>query len=174
LLTRVLAPQVARVVLVGRPGRLAGLQALAAELGDGASVGDDVAQLADAGLVIGASNSAGEPLADVAFSDRPRVVCDIAVPPDAPADLPQRSARTRLVMGGLVQVPNAPDFRVPGVPLAAGRIFACMAETMTLGLTPALQPARLGHLEADAVRRIARAARRAGLLLAEAKEGRSF
>jgi hypothetical protein len=49
-----------------------------------------------------------------------------------------------------------------------------MAETMTLGLTPALQPARLGHLEADAVRRIARAAQRAGLLLAEAKEGRSF
>jgi acetylornithine/succinyldiaminopimelate/putrescine aminotransferase/predicted amino acid dehydrogenase len=174
LLTRVLAPQVARVVLVGRPGRLAGLQSLAAELGDGACVTDDVDQLAGADLVIGASNSAGEPLADVAFTDRPRVVCDVAVPPDAPADLSQRAPKTALVMGGLVQVPNAPDFRVPGVPLAAGRIFACMAETMTLGLTPALEPARLGQLDADAVQRIAAAAQRAGLRLAEAKAARSF
>jgi acetylornithine/succinyldiaminopimelate/putrescine aminotransferase/predicted amino acid dehydrogenase len=173
-LTRVLAPRVGRVVLVGRPGRLTGLQALAAELGAPARVTHEVAQLADADLVVGASNSAGEPLAEVVFADRPRVVCDVAVPPDAPADLPQRAPRTRLVMGGLVQVPNAPDFRVPGVPLAAGRIFACMAETMTLGLTPSLRPARLGRLEADAVRRIARAAHRAGLTLAEAKQARSF
>jgi hypothetical protein len=48
-----------------------------------------------------------------------------------------------------------------------------MAETMALGLTPAPRPARLGHLVADAVHRIARAARRAGLRLAEAKDARS-
>jgi predicted amino acid dehydrogenase len=165
---------VRRVVLVGRPGRLAGLQALAGELGSAAQVTDEVAALADADLVVGASNSAGAPLAEVDFSDRARVVCDVAVPPDAPADLTRCFARTRLVMGGLVQVPGAPDFRVPGIPLSAGRIFACMAETMTLGLSPALRPARLGRLEADAVRRIARAARRAGLRLAEAKAVRSF
>jgi acetylornithine/succinyldiaminopimelate/putrescine aminotransferase/predicted amino acid dehydrogenase len=174
LLTRVLAPRVARVVLVGRAGRLAQLHELATELGGDTLVTDDVGELADAELVVGASNSAGEPLAQVQFTDRPRVVCDVAVPPDAPADLERRVPRTRLVMGGLVKVPNAHDFLVPGIPLAPGRIFACMAETMTLGLTPGLRPARLGHLEPDAVERIARAAGRAGLLLAEAKQARSF
>jgi len=176
LLTRVLAPEVKRVVLIGRPGRLDGLHALAREIGADVSVevSDDVGALAGADLVVGASNSAGEPLAAVAFDTRPRVVCDVAVPPDAPAHLTQRHPRTRLVMGGLVRVPNAPDFRVPGVPLEVGHMYACMGETMTLGLSPTLAPARLGQLDAAAVRRIAAAAQRAGLRLGGVKAARSF
>ncbi|MDD9972190.1 MAG: aminotransferase class III-fold pyridoxal phosphate-dependent enzyme [Myxococcales bacterium] len=194
LIARELAPHVKQIVLVGRRGRLQPLEGFATELLAGSSdvsglvdpangrgglaasirVTDDYAALSSVDLLVSSTNSAGQPLARVDFVHKPRVVCDVAVPPDAPADLEQRFPETRLLMGGLIAVPNAPDFRVPGLPLERGEIYACMAETLTLGLTASLRPARLGALEASSVRTIAHAARKAGLVLAATKRGRSF
>jgi acetylornithine/succinyldiaminopimelate/putrescine aminotransferase/predicted amino acid dehydrogenase len=185
-----LAPFARRIVLVGRPGRLGPLQELAARLEaehyalsglvSGSRtraevvVTDDVNSLADADLVVSATNSADAPLAAVKFTAKHRVVCDVAVPADAPDDLPRRHPGTRVVKGGLVSVPGATDLRIPGVPLAPGRIFACMAETLTLGLHPEQAPAILGTLDARVVGRLAEAAAQSGLELAETKTARSY
>ncbi len=185
-----LAPFAGKVVLVGRPGRLKPLEELAAQLRRGdvpvsglvhgartraeVVVTDDVGALADADLVVAATNSADAPLGVVKFSHKPRVICDVAVPADTPEHVQRRYPQTRVVKGGLVSVPGAPNLRIPGVPLASGRIFACMAETLTLGLDSDQRPATLGKLDARVVGQIAEAARRCGLELAETKTARSY
>jgi predicted amino acid dehydrogenase len=39
-----------------------------------------------------------------------------------------------VIKGGVVRLPCNSDLIIPGVPLAPGHVFACMAETLLMGL----------------------------------------
>ena len=99
------------------------------------------------------------------------MVCELS----RPFNLSGLAGRSELdyIEGGVLALPGGCELRAKAE-LAPGQAYACMAETLTLGLTPKLRPARLGELTSDAVVRIALAARSAGFALAGAKRERSY
>ncbi|MCH9670959.1 MAG: hypothetical protein K0U93_05860, partial [Gammaproteobacteria bacterium] len=131
-------------------------------------VTDAKAALATADLVLGAS-SAAEPLITTDLIPRkPIVICDISTPPDthpAVAKLPNVTA----IGGGLVELPCNAEFSIGGVALEPGVVFACMAESMVLGLSGILQHYSYGPVEASKVHRITALAKLHGFRLARSK-----
>ena len=57
-----------------------------------------------------------------------------------------------MLRGGIVRPPLDPDWSVPGIPLAAGEMYACMAETVLMALDGATSNGSYGALSADRVR----------------------
>ncbi|MES2009712.1 MAG: aminotransferase class III-fold pyridoxal phosphate-dependent enzyme [Pseudomonadota bacterium] len=105
-------------------------------------LGESLVRLADtpahcrqADIVISASNSARTFLDAACFAtDRAVLVCDVAVPGDVDAASLTAHANVRLIRGGIVNLPLAPDFDLPGMRLPHGKVYACAGETLLLGL----------------------------------------
>lgn len=93
----------------------------------------DGCRLAD--VVVAASNSSKPFLLAEHFApDKPVVVSDVAIPGDVHKDVTRHLNNVRLIRGGVVQLPNNPDFDLPGMLLNKGEVYACAAETLLLGL----------------------------------------
>ena len=88
------------------------------------------------------------------LKDGPVVICDIALPPSVHPKLTEERPDVPLLMGGLVRLPNNPDFFVPGIPLDNGTTFGCMAETMLLGLTGIMEHYSVGQLTQIKIKKI--------------------
>lgn len=97
-------------------------------------VAADLAGVKDGDIVLCAANSATPILGGDDFK-MGAIVCDIAVPGNVVSDI--RKLRPDLVyqQGGIVATPNGESLH-PGARafLKAGELFACMAETVVLGL----------------------------------------
>jgi predicted amino acid dehydrogenase len=79
-----------------------------------------------------------------------------------------------VIKGGVVRLPGNPDFRISGVPLENGIIFACMAETMLMGLENLHDHFSYGKLEIEKVFKIISIADRHGFALGRAKVENSY
>lgn len=147
VISLLLAGQVARIVLVGRPGGEASprlvrtreaVEKLMAAHGAGTlvEVGTDVvAAAASADLVVTATSSPGTLLR--ASDLRPgMIVCDVAQPPNIAEDRGDGSSGAVLFDGGIVSLPEGRDFGLRHG-LAPGVTYACMAETMVIALESA-------------------------------------
>jgi len=88
------------------------------------------------------------------LKDGPVVVCDIALPASVHPDVHSARPDVPVLMGGLVRLPNNPDFVVPGIPLPPGTTFGCMAETMLLGLTGIMEDYSVGQLTPIKIKKI--------------------
>ena len=98
-------------------------------------LGDAVELCRLADIVVSASNSAHAVLDAACFAtDRPVLVCDVAVPGDVDAASLAVHDNVRVIRGGIVNLPMAPDFGLPGMRLAPGKVYACAGETLLLGL----------------------------------------
>lgn len=197
-----LAPVCARLTLIGRPGSLNRLRAVAddvvrdlcREVTAGASVGalqiavqrrlgsalagaDEALRLQiredlieqglltlaespgaclHADIVVCASNSATPILQGSCFAPgKPVLICDLAIPGDVHKASVARMPNLKLIRGGVVNLPLAPDFNLPGMMLDPGQIYACAGETLLLGLAGmrvdfskgAVQPAQVREIE---------------------------
>ena len=165
---RVLAPQVARLLLVARePERLA---ALAEELrADGAEAAvrtELQGAVREADIVICVSSAIEQILAPEDF--RPgAVVCDVARPRNVSAALAGSRDDVLVIDGGVISVPGAHmDFGMNfGFPPRTAE--ACIAETIILSLEGRAEAFTLGRdISADRVREILALGRKHGLRVA--------
>lgn len=149
--------------------------ALAEELGAAAPVvvSADLADLRSARLIVAATNSAAPVILPEHVADGPVVICDLAVPTDVDPSVAARSD-VRVIRGGLVAVPNDPAFVIGGLPLPRGHAFACMAETLLLGLVGVREHFSYGPVRPEQVRQAMAWAAAHGFALGDDKTERSY
>jgi len=135
---------------------------------------DQLDALKDCDLIVAASNSAAPLIFPKHLKNGPVAICDISVPPDAALEIAEERGDVLVFQGGVVRLPHNPELCIPGIPLPAGAIFACMAETTLLGLAQnELQPS-VGAITPGKVTQALAIARRHGYALGELKTMRSF
>ena len=161
-----LAPHYRRTILLGsgRASSAARLDALAARL-PRATATHDPAAIAEADVVIAATNAVDAPLDPAAFAPG-AVVCDLSVPTAiAATDMPRPDVR--IISGGIAALPDGTDVGFPGFPLPAGRTYGCMAEAMILALEGVRTTRFTGTLTPGHIADIAAMAARHGFSLAD-------
>ncbi len=158
------------------PGQIAQLHDALAGLGDRAPVrlATDVAALADAQLVLGASNAPDPLVFPDVLGAGPVVICDVSVPMDTDASVLRERPDVTVIQGGVVRLPENPDFRIGGMPLEPGHAFACMSETILLGLEGITEHYSYGRISAEQVEEITRIADRHGFALGRPKTEMSY
>jgi predicted amino acid dehydrogenase len=102
------------------------------------------------------------------------VICDIAVPADAHESVNKDCENVMLIKGGLVKLPLNPDFMVRGIPLEKGEAFACMSETLLLGLSGIHEDYSIGSIHKNQVNKIMEIANMHGFELGKLKMDASF
>jgi acetylornithine/succinyldiaminopimelate/putrescine aminotransferase/predicted amino acid dehydrogenase len=133
----------------------------------------DLMQLRFANMIVAASNSPKPLIAPAMIGNFPVVICDVALPPDVDpqvANLPDVS----VIQGGIVQLPNTPDYKIAGINLPAGTAYACMSETLLLGLDGAKSHYSYGTIKTKQVRKIMDIAKVHGFAVQHVKMAPSF
>ena len=157
------ARELVLIVRNARSSRVRGLlDAIRGVAGDlGVRVSDDFHQLRDCEVVLGAT-AAGDSLVLAGhLGPTARVLCDIAKPGDFSPLIGVERPEIRIVDAGVVRLPLDESFRISGIPLPPGNMFACMAETILLGMEPGLREIAT-RLNAGTVRAMAAAAQAHG------------
>lgn len=137
-------------------------------------VSTDHALIREGHVVVCAANSP-EPFLSADDFREHAIICDIAVPNNVVPEV--AASRPDLVyqQGGIVATPNGESLH-PGARafLKAGQLFACMAETVIIGLAGFNRHYSYGAISKQQVREIATLARAHGFTLAESKTGNSL
>jgi len=136
-------------------------------------VSQDLRELRAIPLIVAAANAA-DPFIGPRHLKRNAVVCDIAVPMNTTAEVGNRRPDVLVIQGGIVKLPFGEDIGVKAIPLQPGTAFACMAETMLLGLTRIGFHYSFGDISKQQVKKIAELARIHGFSLAAYKTEKSF
>lgn len=125
---------------------------------------------ADADIVVCASNSPSPFLNARCFAaDKPVLICDLAMPGDVDKRSVLAMPQLKLIRGGVVKLPLAPDFSLPGMLLDPGQVYACAGETLLLGLAGVRCDFSKGAIRPEQVREIEVLARLHGFELGHDK-----
>jgi len=152
-LAELLAPDVDRLVLVGRSLGMGRLSRLAARLGSHVSASAHVADLTECNLIVGASNTADAIIkAEHINADHPVVVCDVATPGDLDPEVATLRPKLKVIKGGQFRLPFSGDIPQAGICPAPGLVYGCMAETLVLGLEGRMGSFSIGTLDIKDVR----------------------
>lgn len=110
---------------------------LEAELGAAAPVrvAGDPSGLVACDLVVSASSTPDPVIYPRHLGPGPKVIVDIAVPEDVAPEVLRERPDVRVIRGGIVRLPGGQQLELAGVPLEPGHVYACMAETLLLGLS---------------------------------------
>jgi len=163
---RLLAPDVKRLILVGRSEQA--LQRVAEQsLQAGAApvcTTTDITRIRQAQIVISVT-SAVEPVIRSEHLRPGAIVCDVARPRDVARQVSEERPDVLVIEGGMVQVPGDVDFGFDfGFPF--GMAYACMAETIALALEGRYESYTLGkQLELAQITEIDEIATRHGFQL---------
>ena len=79
-----------------------------------------------------------------------------------------------VITGGIVKLPLNPDFSIGGIPLEHGKTFACMAETLLLGMNKSCGNYSYGPITREQVMEIKAVAEKRGFELSEAAKIKSY
>ncbi len=144
VVTRLLAPDAGRLLLIGRSRE--GLERFAAELrgqheGD-VALSTDVGAIRQAEVVVTVT-SAGGNLIQPGQLRSGAVVCDVSRPRDVSWQVAQQRDDVLVFDGGLVRVPGAVDFGFNYGP-PPNMTYGCVAETMTLAFAGQFEDYTLG------------------------------
>jgi len=126
------------------------------------TVGSDLELCRAARVVVSASNQAGPLLLPRHLACGEVVVADLSVPADVHPSVRDERPDVRVVRGGVVRTPANPDWALPGIPLEAGEMYACMTETVLMGLEGNVTHGSLGALTPGRVRETVAMAERHG------------
>ena len=125
-------------------------------------------------MILGASNAPEALIYPELLGDGPVVICDISVPLDTHPSVIEKCPNVRLIQGGVVRLPLNPAFRIGGIPLEAGLSFACMAETILMGLEGKQDHYSYGRIHRWQVEEILTIADRHGFELGRARLENSY
>ena len=134
----------------------------------------DMEALQGCQLVLAASNAAEPLIFPRHLAPGPVVICDISLPSDVDRSVEAERPDARVIRGGVVRLPRDPGFRIGGVPLEPGLVYACTAETLLMGLEDAAGHGSYGAVTAEAVERALAAARRHGFELGRLQDSRAY
>lgn len=150
-------------------------------------ISTDPADMRQANLILGASSQAGTLIFPEHLGDGPVIICDVALPADTDPSVRERRSDVTVIKGGLVRVPPVPaqvardnahtgarDFLLEGLPLPPDHVFACMAETILMGLTGVTSDYSKGDVRKERVVEMLELARLHGFELGDLKMSRSF
>jgi predicted amino acid dehydrogenase len=137
-------------------------------------IADDLAMVAEADVVVCMAN-ADRPFLDARHFRPGAIVCDLAVPNNVVAGLAEARPDLQLFAGGIVATPHGESLHPAArAGLSQGQVYACMAETMVLGLAGRSGHFSYGSLGRSQVREIAGLAAQHGFRLAGFKHDRSL
>ncbi len=160
---QMMAPHVARMVLIGRDLKaLSQVQKLVqAQAAIEVLLSTDMADLHQADLVLTVTNAI-HAVIEPQHLKSGAIVCDVARPRDVSRRVIEERDDVLVIEGGMVEVPGPVNFNFNfGFP--SGMAFACMAETMALALEGHYQNYTLGrNITLDQVDRMAAMATRHG------------
>ncbi|MBW2513623.1 MAG: aminotransferase class III, partial [Deltaproteobacteria bacterium] len=103
-------------------------------LNDIISVSTDIKSIDQSDVIVAVSNSHKKIIRN-AFVRKNAIICDASVPSATDPSIIRNREDVLFFTGGIVKLPNQEAIQVPAYPLPAGQVFACMAETMLLGLS---------------------------------------
>jgi acetylornithine/succinyldiaminopimelate/putrescine aminotransferase/predicted amino acid dehydrogenase len=173
-----MASEVREVVLVVRNLRysklapiLAGLRAAAPDAR--VRVVDDLAVLADCSLIVTASSTPAPLIHPNHLGRDPVAICDISLPANVADEVALECPNVLVVQGGVVRLPFDDHFAIGGVPLPPGHVFACMAETLLMGLEDRWDHTSTGPVTVASVRHAMAVAEKHGFTLGDIHAGSS-
>lgn len=137
-------------------------------------VTSDYSFLKEANLILSASNSPLPVIFPEMLAATPVVICDIAVPADVDESVREKCKNVLVIKGGLVKLPLNKEFSLPGMPLDKGEVYACMSETMVMGLSGILEDYSYGVIDKARVNKIMQLAKLHGFELGGMKTEASF
>ena len=167
-----MAQRVKRIVLITRQGAARRCRPLVQQLLElSPRIEVEVAECLDAlrscSLIVTASNSPDAIIYPQHLGPQRAVICDISLPPDVAAEVKLIRSDVTVLKGGVVRLPCDPDLTIPGVPLAPGHVFACMAETLLMGLEGVQDHGSYGPITPQRVQWALAMADRQGFTMAE-------
>jgi len=164
---KMLAPQVGKIILIGRnTNKLGMLKEEMADAGCAIEITTDTSTGLQAADLVVAVSSAKDSIIFPKDLKSGAVVCDVARPRDVSIEVVRQRNDVLVIEGGVVEVPGNVDFHFKfGFPPKTA--YACMSETMILALEGTYEPFTLGrHLEIDRVQKIGALAAKHGFKLA--------
>lgn len=167
-LAQMMAPQVESTLLLVRDAHSPRVKSMVEEFTRVTcklEVTDDMHALRKCNLIAAASNSPEPLIFAEHLSDEPVIVCDVAVPADVSAEVAYEKPLTTVMRGGLVRLPHNEDFVIAGLDLEPGYSFACMAETLLMGLESVTESVSFGPIKAEGVQWALEAAKKHGFAL---------
>lgn len=129
-------------------------------------VTDRIEDVTDCDIIVTASNTPGPLIYPRHLSRGPVVICDLSLPPDVAEEVKLERPDVLVIHGGVVRLP-CDDLTIGAVPLAKGHVFACMAETMLMGLEGIRVNGSVGSVKPDEVLNIMGIAEKHGFVLAD-------
>jgi predicted amino acid dehydrogenase len=146
------------------------------ELGENAPVilTEDYGYLKEANLIVGASNTHHPVIFSHMLGPGPIIINDIALPQDTDESVRIERPDVIWISGGLVRLPLNPDFSINGIPLEPGLSYACMAETLLMGLANLQGDFSCGKINRAQVKKIREIARTHGFTMGSFKTERSY
>jgi predicted amino acid dehydrogenase len=167
-----MARKVRRMVLITRQGASRRCRPLLQQLRELApwiefEVSESMEALRSCSLIVSASNSAEPVIYSQHLGPQNTVICDISLPPDVAGEVKLNRKDVVVLKGGVVRLPCDPDLMIPGVPLAPGHVFACMAETLLMGLEGIQDHGSYGPLTPERIARALEMADKQGFTMAE-------
>ena len=129
---------------------------LEAELGENTPIKiiDDIHALRDCDLIVSATNSPDPIIFPEHIGNQPVVICDVATPRDISEAVVKEKKNAVVIKGGIVKLPGNQTLELGGLDMDPRNVYACMAETLILGMTGmhthfsygALMPARVRQI----------------------------
>jgi predicted amino acid dehydrogenase len=175
----IMAPQVREVVLVVRDpesprarAQVDALRQIAPHTRITATA--DLGALRACRLVLAASNAAEPLIYPPHLYEGPTVICDISLPPDVAPSVAVERPDVRVIRGGVVRLPHNPRFGLAGAPLEPGLVYACLAETVLMGLEGITTHGSYGPVTAAGVENALAMARKHGFELGAFQKARAY
>jgi predicted amino acid dehydrogenase len=130
---------------------------------------DDLDALRACSLIVAASNAPEPLIYPESLPPGPVVICDISLPSDVAPAVSLERPEALVIHGGLVRLPCNDDFLIAGLPLDAGYVYACMAETLLMGLEGIQSHGSYGPITPSDVEKAMAMAERHGFTLGQLK-----
>jgi predicted amino acid dehydrogenase len=137
------------------------------------SVSTDISYISKSDIIVAVSNS-HERLIRSEHVKQNAIICDVSVPCSTDTDIIQKRKDVMFFTGGIVKLPLGEQIQAPAFPLPPGHVFACMAETMLLGLSGFRENLSYGKLEIKNIEMVERLAQQHGFELGALKTQNIF
>ena len=171
ILSEILLDTFSSLRLIGRPAsvrRLSRLQQKLQQQNPEATIEifTDVSDLANCQVIVSATNAPQPIIEPKHVGDHPTILCDVAVPADVVPHLAASRPQAQVVRGGRFLLPCGQVWQIPGLDTGEGETYACVVETLLLGLAGVRHHFSYGALETTKVRHIQHLAEHYGFELA--------
>ncbi len=165
-----MAPEVKEMVLIVRNLNSSRLSKLINDIRSAAptlklSTTDDLEVLKKCSLIVASSNSPDPLIYPADLSYEPVIILDISMPSDVAETVTYERPNALVFQGGIVRLPKNDDFTIGGIPLEKGHVFACMAETLLMGLEGITVHGSYGKMNPQNVQKMLKLAEKHGFKL---------